>query len=88
MKHDQNCQNPLEVVFQTFQSEQYMYFPTSQYSQYFPGKTPDSDNLLYIMSDGKVLSSDELPSLPEVLTPCTPSPILKPTEPSKKRQED
>ena len=49
----------------------------------FPGKTPYSDNLLYVMSDGKVLSSDELPSLPEVSTLTPPLPIFEPTKPPK-----
>ena len=53
----------------------------------FLGKTPDSDNLLYVMSDGKVLSSDELPSLPEVSTPTPPLPIFKPTKPPKTIEE-
>ena len=53
----------------------------------FPGKTPDSDNLLYVMSDGKVLSSDELPSLPEVSTLTPPLPIFKPAKPPKTIEE-
>ena len=53
----------------------------------FPGKTPDSDNLLYVMSNGKVWSSDELPSLPEVSTSTPPLLIFKPTKPPKTIEE-
>ena len=39
------------------------------------------------MSDGKVLSSDELPSLPQVSTPTPPLLIFKPTKPPKTIEE-